>query len=273
MSFRNWNTDNKLIDRIQKAIVNGHVSHAYIIEGDNSVDKRQFALDFVKAILCKDEPGIGCDNCINCQKINHGNYEDLYYVEAEYNTTKTSKAIRDEDIEELQTKLKMKPYGERNVALISDSDTMTLRAQNRLLKTLEEPYPGTVIVLLSENSENLIDTIKSRAILYHIYGDMGIKGNFAPGAKELVNSVIAHEKFFDLKEIIAKNVKSREDAMNLLDSMEKIYRNMLLGEDSRSSLVKKEKIFEDVRLIEEARRDLLTKVNYNYALKDLVLKL
>ncbi len=273
MSFKNWKTDKKLIDRITKAIINGHVSHAYIIEGDNSVDKEAFAMDFIKAILCKDAPGVGCDECINCKKLDHGNFEDLYIVEAEYNTTKTSKAIRDEDVEELQTKLKMKPYGERNIALICNSDTMTLRAQNRLLKTLEEPYPGTVIILLSENSENLIDTIKSRAILYHVYGDMAITGNFAQGAKDLVNAVIEEEKFFTLKEIITKNVKSREDAMNLLDSMEKIYRNMLIGEDSRSSLVKKERIFEDVRLIEEARRDLLAKVNYTYALKDLVLKL
>lgn len=273
MSFKAWRTDKNLIERIAMAISNGHVSHAYIIEGDNSVDKEKFAFDFIKAILCRDEPGYGCDECLTCRKIAHGNFEDLHLVTAEFNTTKTSKAIRDEDIEELQSVLKHKPYGERNIALIENADTMTLRAQNRLLKTLEEPYPGTVIILLSENTENLIDTIKSRAISYHLYGDMSTSGAFFSGAKELVNAVIDGEKFFNIKEILNSNVKSREDAMDLLDSMEKIYRNMLLGEDSRSSLVKKEDIFKAVTYIEEARRDLIARVNYNYALKDLVLKL
>jgi len=273
MSFKNWTTDKSLIDRIEKAIINNHVSHAYIIEGDSVNDKEDFALSFIKAILCKEEVGVGCDSCLTCKKISHGNYEDLYVVSGEYNATKTAKSIRDEQIEELQETLKRRPNYERNIALIKDADTMTKRAQNRLLKTLEEPYPGTVIILLSENSENLIDTIKSRSIMYHVYGDLGVKADYFDGAKELVNAVISKEKFFDLKEILLDNVKSREDAFSILDSMERIYRNILLGLDSRASQIRKEDVYKAIEYIEEARRDLLMNVNYSYALKNLVLKL
>ena len=77
-------------------------------------------------------------------------------------------SVKDEQISKLQAELQKKPLGERNLAVIKDADTMTKRAQNRILKTLEEPYEGTVIFLLSENRENIIDTVKSRCVIYRL---------------------------------------------------------------------------------------------------------
>ena len=54
---------------------------------------------------------------------------------------------------------------------------------------------------------------------------------------------------------------------------ERIYRNLLLEKDPRGKLIKREDIFRAVELIEEARRDLIMNVNYNYALKNLMLKI
>ena len=75
---------------------------------------------------------------------------------------------QDEQISKVQSDIKKKPMEERHMVVIQDADTMTLRAQNRLLKTLEEPFEGTVMILLSENRENLLETIKSRCVLYRI---------------------------------------------------------------------------------------------------------
>ena len=68
-------------------------------------------------------------------------------------------------------------------------------------------------------------------------------------------------------------MKNREDAFRMLDGLERIYRNLLLEKDPRGRLLKKEDVFMAVSLIEEARRDLIMNVNYNYALKNLVLKI
>ena len=265
--------DEKLIERIRKSVENEHVSHAYIIEGDSISGKEQFAKSFLKKIVCLEKPGVGCDSCINCRKLEHGNYEDLYEVFAEWNTSKTSKSVRDEAIEELQSNLKMKPNTDRNLAIIYDSDTMTPRAQNRLLKTLEEPYPGTVIILLSENTENLIDTIKSRCIIYRLSSLDHIDDEMMDFAGKLIDMVIHEEKFFDIRNEIGKNIKDREDALVLLDSMERVYRDILLEKDDRYRLLRKGAAVKSVHLIEEARKDILFKVNYSYALKNLVLKL
>lgn len=284
MSLDKWKSDEKLIERISRAIRSGSVSHAYIIEGDRCVDKEDFAKDFLKAICCEKRPGLGCidgpmdgasasdegEKCLSCRRIDHGNCEDLYIVRAEGATTKS---VKDDAILELQENLKKKPSGPRNMAIICNADTMTKRAQNRLLKTLEEPNPGTVIILLSENRENLLDTIKSRCIFYRLGGGEETGGENLKEANRLVDALIEGENFFEMKQLLSKSMKSREDAFRILDGMERIYRNLLLEKDPRGRLLKKEQIFRAVELIEEARRDLIMNVNYNYALKNLMLKI
>ena len=97
--------------------------------------------------------------------------------------------------------------GDRNIAVIKDADTLTVRAQNRLLKTLEEPFEGTVIMLLSENRENLLDTIKSRCIMYRLE-DTEKAPEEMPGGKaaELLFQALLEEKRLSLIHILRTQV-------------------------------------------------------------------
>lgn len=266
MSLEKFKANKRLVEKISRAISSGKVFHAYIIEGDALSGKREFAVEFCKALTCLERPGIGCDVCVNCRKIDHGNCEDLHIVEAD------GISIKDEQISRLQSELKKKPIGQRNMAIIDDADTMTKRAQNRLLKTLEEPYEGTVIILLSDNRENLIDTIRSRCILYRLepaFEDTGI----AEGAEVLFEAILEKKNFFEKKEILSRYMKNRDDAFVMLDGLERIYQRLLTWEDNRRSRFHKDDIFKAVAMIEEARRDLLAKANYQYAVKNLILKI
>lgn len=267
MSLNNYKEFDKLVRRISRAIAEGSVSHAYIIEGDSCVDKAAFAKDFVKAVLCQNAPGIGCDHCVTCRKIDHDNYEDLYVLKAD------DLSLKDAAVAELQEKLKNKPSGGmRNIAVIQDADTMTVRAQNRLLKTLEEPNPGTVILLLSENTENLLQTITSRCITYRL-------GNFVQdsagvdltAAEEIMEMILNRAYFCDLKDRLTKLVKDRKEAFRFLDGLERLFRRYLTEEGS--SVMRKEKMMMNIKYIEEARRDLLANVNYKYAIRNLILKI
>ena len=266
MSLSKYHLNKKLIDRICSSIVSGRVFHAYIIEGDLLSDKEGFAKEFCKAIMCEEKPGVGCDFCINCRKIDHDNFEDLYFIQSD------GMSVKDEQISKLQADLKKKPIGSRHMAIINDADTMTVRAQNRLLKTLEEPFPGTVIILLSENRENLLETIRSRCVLYRLED---VKEN-AKGQElsEMIFEAISDgKKFFELKQLVSSKIKSREDAFALLDGLERIYEKLLTWEDPRRKIYSKDEIFKAIELIEVARRDLHAKVNYQYALKNLILKI
>lgn len=269
MSLDKYRANKKLTEKISESIKSGMLFHAYIIEGDSLSDKENFAKEFCKAIVCMNKPGIGCDECANCRKIEHGNYEDLHIVESD------GMSVKDEQIEKLQEKLKRKPMGDRNIAVIKDADTLTVRAQNRLLKTLEEPFEGTVIMLLSENRENLLDTIKSRCIMYRLE-DTEKAPEEMPGGKAaelLFQALLEEKRFVDIKQMLSSQVKSREEAFSLLDGLERIYERLLVGLDDRHRTYRKDEIIRAVELLEEARRDLLAKVNYQYAIKNLIIKI
>ena len=266
MSLSKYQSNKKLIERIASSIKAGRVFHAYIIEGDALSDKENFAKDFCKAIVCLEDPGMACDNCINCRKVDHDNYEDLHFIESD------GMSVKDEQILNLQAELKKKPVGSRNMAIIKDADTMTVRAQNRLLKTLEEPFPGTVIILLSENRENLLETIRSRCVLYRLE-DMRENTRGAEVAEVIFGAVLEGKKFYEIKQLISSKIKSREEALVFLDGIERIYEKLLTWEDPRRKIYRKEEIFKAIELIEACRRDLNAKVNYQYALKNLILKI
>ena len=152
-------TDNsRLAERLERLVREGRISHAYIFEGPSDIDKEAFARGFIKGVLCPKGLGENCGMCSICSKIDHGNHEDITYFQ------KDGMSVKDAAIMTLQEKIKVRPTGDRNVFVISDCDTMTPKAQNSLLKTLEEPPGDALIILLSENMENLTPTILSRCV-------------------------------------------------------------------------------------------------------------
>lgn len=268
MNFEQTKGNEKLAGRLAAAIRNGSISHAYIFEGEAVLDKKAFARSFAKAILCEHAKGAGCSTCLPCRKIDHDNYEDLIYVEAE------GSRIKDEAIEKLQERLRTKPYGPRNIAIISDADTMTIRAQNRLLKTLEEPAGGAIIMLLSENIENLTQTILSRCVKFRLnyFGQESYEGMMGKAA-EVADMLLEGQPFYKRKEAISQIMKDARETSAFLDALEKIYRDLLIEPGEKGRLYKKSQIYENVAAVEEARKQIQRGVAKSYALKDLMIKI
>lgn len=92
-------------------------------------------------------------------------------------------------------------------------------------------------------------------------------------ADALVDWTLEGDGFYKMKQLLSQNVKNRDDAFQLLDAMEHIFRDLLLGKDTRGKFFRPEETMRSVSLLEEARRDLVWKVNYNYALKNLLIKI
>ena len=268
MSFKQIKGNEALMKRLTAAVNSQTVSHAYIFEGEAILDKKAFAEAFAKAVLCWQEPGTGCDNCIICHKIEHGNYEDLILIEADGNS------IKDEAVEKLQERLKTKPYGERNIAIIRDADTMTLRAQNRLLKTLEEPAEGTILILLSENIENLTQTILSRCVKYRLnyFGKESYEG-MMDTARDTADMLLSGQPFYKRKEAVAEIARDSGQTRAFLDALERVYRDLLVENTDKAKLYKKSQIYKYVGAIEEARRQIQRGVAKSYALRNLMIKI
>ena len=158
MSFKDILGHEKLIHHLKKSIEMDKIGHAYIFDGPAGIGKKTTATAFSKGILCKEFGQDVCGVCSSCLKIESNNHPDLVWIEPD------GKSIKNHQIEELQQDLVRKPYeSEKKVYLIKDADLMTESAQNRLLKTLEEPPRYVVIILISTNFNRFLATIRSRS--------------------------------------------------------------------------------------------------------------
>ncbi|MBO4725834.1 MAG: hypothetical protein J5622_04940 [Firmicutes bacterium] len=272
MSLESTGIPQKYIDRLRATVVNDTVMHAYIFESDSTVDKVLLAREFAKAILCEEHTGSGCDKCLTCQRIDRENHEDIIYAEANENGN-----VVDKEMERIQGRLKLKPLvGSRTIVIIPNADTLTVRAQNRLLKTLEEPTPGTVIMLLSENIENLIQTIRSRCVIYRISNYNSVPDSeYMDMAQEIVSMLSSRAPFYKLVKIIEPLGSKRQEVICLLEAMEYVYRDILIGKSDKKRLYKRQYIYDAVSVLESAKRDIttITGIKADYMLKDVLLKI
>ena len=237
-------------EKIRKTIETGNISHAYIFEGSRISGKEAAAVSFLMAI--NGGKNLEAD-------------PDHYEVRAEAGQGRTVKSVKDADLE--------KPQGERNTALIYDADTMTPRAQNRFLQTLEEPTPGTVIVLLSENTENLLETIRSRCIIYRFNSEGESHTEIDEDTKELISSMLSGKSFHEVKGRMSKVVKTREDAYLLLDLLESRLRDIMTGKDSLRTSMGKDEAIRNIEITEDIRRALNGNAVVGYAMRRLILEI
>jgi len=143
---------------LERSLGSGRIAHAYLFRGPGGVGKKLFAAAMAKALNCRTfGPASACDQCVSCKKYLSGNHPD-YLVESP-----EKEVIKIERIRELTKSLSYPPYeSERRVIVLENVHTMRAEAANSLLKTLEEPPAGNVLILTAETSKNVLPTIRSR---------------------------------------------------------------------------------------------------------------
>ena len=252
MKFQLSHENDPLIERIENSVRNGSISHAYIIEGPVTVDKLDFAKQFARGILCPRRSGDDCGRCPVCQKIEHGNHEDLVFV----SPLKGKASIGIDQIRAMQSQIGIKPNGPRYVVIIDESGLMTEAAQNCLLKTLEEPPGASVLLLLTENSEALLPTIRSRCIRIRLEGSTLVGDDpMARRADEILEHVLGGSPFYRSKKALG-DVRDRQQTLELIDHMENRCRQLILSRDDNGVLYSPKEISECVDSLEKARTQL-----------------
>ena len=135
-------------------------SHAYAVAGPDGIGKQLLAKDLFRARVCTNgEWRGGCAKCDQCQRVDRGVHADLQVLTMEENNS--SSGI--ERIKNSLQRLRLTGVeGESVGVVIDDADRMTTDAANSLLKTLEEPPPGALLILLSPRMERVLPTVRSR---------------------------------------------------------------------------------------------------------------
>lgn len=154
---------------LERAVLADEVRHAYLLTGPESIGKTTLALAFATLLLCQGrapESVEACGQCQACRKIAHGAYPDLEIVKR----AKDKTVIGVDIILEVNRMANLAPSeGRWRIFIIPEADVMLPmsrpHATNALLKTLEEPPPGVVMLLATASPENMLTTVISRCQL------------------------------------------------------------------------------------------------------------
>lgn len=146
---------------LARRLEEGRMPHALLVSGPQGLGKREFIAAFAAGLLCRSPvaPGRGCGECQACHLVASGAHPDLSWVEP----SEGKRQIVIDQVRALGEFLSLKSqYGGYRVGLIYPADAMNLAAANGLLKTLEEPAPGALLLLAANRSARLPATIRSR---------------------------------------------------------------------------------------------------------------
>ena len=155
------NGDTKM--RLGSAILSRSMPHAFLIGGPSGSGKNTLAVEIAAALNCANTDSEGyslpCGVCSSCKRIYEGNFPDIKFLSRKKERATIGvdaiKTFR-EDMFLSSTESECKIY------IIKDAHTMTPEAQNALLKVLEEPPRRVYIILLAEECDKILTTIKSR---------------------------------------------------------------------------------------------------------------
>lgn len=150
---------------LQKLLKPGSRPHALLFYGMGGIGKKMLALHFAKTFLCKSAGKKPCGICESCRLMDIENnsfaHPDFYLLTAE----EAGKDIKIEQVKEMAKQAAFAPVlSEHKVCIIDDAGQMTAEAANSLLKLLEEPPPGWMFILITQQAERLLPTVLSRVV-------------------------------------------------------------------------------------------------------------
>ena len=163
-----------VVEQFRRALARKRLASSFLFAGPAGVGKRTFALKLAQAMLCQARPEEvldPCEACASCAQVTAGTHPDLDVVEkpGDKSFIPLELLIGDREHrrrEGLCHNIGVKPFlGGRRIALIDDADYLNAEGANSLLKTLEEPPPRSVLILIGTSPAKQLPTIRSRCQL------------------------------------------------------------------------------------------------------------
>ncbi len=159
MAFETLLGNQQLKDNLIRSLQKGRASHFYLISGPEGSGKHTLAKLLAAALLCAGN-GAPCMGCNSCRKVMEGNHPDFIVADDPEKKTVPVALIR-----QIREDLFIRPNeGQKKIYLFPRAQDMGIPGQNALLKVLEEPPAYGVFLLLSDNPESLLPTVRSRCV-------------------------------------------------------------------------------------------------------------
>jgi DNA polymerase III subunit delta' len=168
-----------VVEQFRRTLASGRLASTYLFVGPPGVGKRRFAIELAHSLLCTEiaeQELAPCGKCDSCRMFAAGNHPDLELIglPKDKTTLPIDLFIGDRDHrnqEGLCHRIGMRPFfGRRKVAIIDDADHFGIPSANCLLKTLEEPPPSVMLILIGTSPSRQLPTISSRSQVVRFRG-------------------------------------------------------------------------------------------------------
>ncbi len=247
-----------VLEGFRRAVARGRLASTFLFVGPEGIGKRTFAITLAQALLCEassESELEACGECSSCQQVRAGTHPDLELVSKPGDKAYIPLEVFIGDKEHrnregLCHRIALKPMrGDRKIAIIDDADYLNVEGANCLLKTLEEPPPRSVIILIGSSLQRQLPTIRSRCQIIR----------FQPLRRESVAQLLINHQLAEsegearmLAEVSGGSV---QDALRLSDPQLREFRARLVddlasGADNSVALAK-----EIVQFVDAAGKD------------------
>lgn len=281
--------------------LNKTLHHAYLFYSSDKELNNNIALCFAKSLVCVENSA--CNNCLGCKQFNSNSHPDIIIINQD--------SIKVEDVNNIISKLNTKPIANNYKAIvILNAENINEIAQNKLLKSLEEPNPSNIFIMSCSKTDKLLNTICSRVHKIHIPNlnnedkillsedlknlnvDISKYLNINISLTDIFNFEINNNYRNTLKCLISlfSNLKTSQDIPQVVNSIEGFDKNIFFALMQKTFLaaLNNEKFIDDnlveiiknnysqkaiikcLALIEDAHKKQQANVNFGYILDNLL---
>src|ERR1051326_5932116 len=159
----------RVVSAFERIWHRGRLAHAYRFAGASGIGKRLVAVELAKSLLCEtlarhasegqNVPLAACDTCPDCKQVEAGSHPDLYVASRPPDTLEFPIELMQQVCQNFRLK---SARGCGKFAIIDDADDLNEESANCFLKTLEEPPPRSMLILIGTAPERQLATIVSR---------------------------------------------------------------------------------------------------------------
>lgn len=255
---------NHNLENLVKKFNENKLSHIFLIETNDYELALEDIKSFIKILNCTSSFEENCTKCNICHLVETNSLPTLEIIYPD------GQAIKKSQMEDLKIKFSHEPYITKyNIYVINEAEKFNASSANTMLKFIEEPEEHIIGFLITNNKENVINTIKSRCELIKAYyeEETNLESNqdlFALAVEYITNVEVKKQKSIVYNKSIVDLKLERKEVLQLFKFILNLYLDILNGKNKYEQFKSLEsfdisKLTKRIRLV----NDIIDKLNYN----------